>query len=134
MRATIRLERIQEPFIQLPLRHADGTIETVELWREDRLDPGDGSHYLVIDFADQMSLVPGTDRYEQPTGGIALELQRIDAETGEGMSNPHTRYIDPVIPDQPDPESERSSTGGISYDTHPLTLLEHLPVSTRRPT
>ena len=133
---TIRHDRVQQPSVTVPLRDAAGQIELVDLWREDRLDPDpDGpAVYLVLDFADEMRLIPTgnpSDVQYRPTGGLLIRLQAVDRDTGAGLAMPVERSVDPIVPDG-SPAEVVTPTGGRVYSTRPLTGLTHLPVSPRR--
>lgn len=133
----IRYERVEDPTINIPIRRDDGRIELADIWREDILDPDpdDRAVYLVLDFADELKLIPTGDandvRYGR-TGSVMLELQAIDRDTREGIALPHRRIISPSVPLNPAANPPITDTGGRTYSTRPLTGLHHLPVSPRR--
>lgn len=135
--ATRRHERIQQPFIRIPLRNELGQVGLIDLWREDHFDPDpDGDTvYVVLDLLAEERLLPVTAdrvlRYE-PTGQVVIELQAIDRHTGEGLAMPHTRIVKPDIPTPPKIVEQLGRIVAYEFSTRPLVGLTHIPDSPRR--
>jgi hypothetical protein len=131
-----RIARIENPSVTMPIRHPDGRLDTVDLWRGDLLVDlhQEGTGWLIVDLGYPEFHIPGTDNYSRP-GSIVVLMQRIDLASGEGLSTPteHVFEFDSTRPMfDPDTDGERSQTGGVAADVTPLTGVKHLPVSERR--
>lgn len=94
MQRASRIQRLELPSVDLPFR-GDINLTNVAVWREDLLvfeQPGvPASTYKVLDFGLREQLMPGTadsDQEWRATGGIEVEIQRVDPDTGEGLAKP----------------------------------------------
>ncbi len=104
---TRRVQRLNLPHIDIPLRSVDGKVTFENLWREDHLVYG-LSRYKVLDFGLEETLVTiGTlneDEHGVPfttqrnewraSGSVTIQVQQID-DDGNGLAEPTLRNLDP---------------------------------------
>lgn len=92
-----RINRIESPFVDFTFR-GDVSLTNLDVWRQDRLVYGDAT-YLVLDFGmgEELRLRPedagDDDTVWMPTGGLVVEIQRIDPDTGLGLAEPTLKEL-----------------------------------------
>jgi hypothetical protein len=86
-----RINRLEVPSIDVTFRD-DVALNSQTVWREDRIASA-GSTYLVLDFGMEeraenlrAGLDDEADVVWRPTGRMLVEIQRINPDTGEGLS------------------------------------------------
>jgi len=121
-----RINRINAPSIDVVFRD-DISLTTRDVWREDDLYDSAGGCFRVLDFGveeriafQQGVLGDGEEQVWVPSGRVLVEIQRLDPETGLGLSEATFKEIageegaviawygwrlDPRSPRRPEPEA-----------------------------